>query len=147
MKKYIFITLLFICTSFLAQTNKDSKEKITALKVAFLTQELELSTKDAQKFWPIYNKFEKSIDSLRNQTRNNIRNKLKSVGAFDDITEEEAKSFVKNKINVDKKILIEKDQFFTEISKILSYKKILKLHLSEKDFARKLMKKYGRNHQ
>jgi len=31
------------------------KEKIMAEKVAFLTKELDLTTEEAQKFWPIYN--------------------------------------------------------------------------------------------
>jgi Skp family chaperone for outer membrane proteins len=146
MKKHLFITLLFvfICSSFFAQTDKKSKEKIKTLKVSFLTQELDLTAEVAQKFWPIYNKHQESLDILRNLGRTEIRKKLKNIGGFDALSEEESKSFVNSKIELDKKILVEKESFLKSISKVLSYKKILKLQLSEREFARKLMHKYGR---
>ncbi len=44
--------------------------------------------------------------------------------------------------NFDEKELAQKKEFLTKISKILSYKQILKLQLSEREFARELMRKY-----
>ena len=40
-------------------------EKIEALKIAFITQKLELSPDEAQKFWPVYNQYENEIHSLQ----------------------------------------------------------------------------------
>jgi hypothetical protein len=37
-----------------------------------------------------------------------------------------------------------KEAFISEASKFMSYKKIMKLYLSEREFARKLMRKYGK---
>lgn len=141
MKIYLltFIATFFLCANIVAQKNK---EKIKALKISFLTQELNLSSKEAQKFWPIYNEHEKNLENLRNEGGLEIRKKIKITGGVDAITEEEAKKFVTSKLNLDKKVLVEKENFLLKITTVLPYKKILKLQLSQRNFARRLMRKY-----
>ena len=55
------LALALLLTTFLSfgQHNKESREKIKALKVAYLTQELKLNAIEAQQFWPLYHKHEK----------------------------------------------------------------------------------------
>ena len=143
MKKNIIllILLLFISLNVAAQGRKN-KEKIKALKIAFLTQELNLTAEVAQQFWPVYNTHEENLDLLRNKGRAAIRKQLKNDGGFEGLSEEDAKIFVKNKLDLDNQILLEKMSFTKKIAKVLTYKQILKLQLSERDFARELMRKY-----
>tara|TARA_R110002049_G_scaffold67310_4_gene174938 strand:+ start:8622 stop:9074 length:453 start_codon:yes stop_codon:yes gene_type:complete len=145
MKKYIII-LTVILTAFqsFGQHSTESREKIKALKVAFLTQELKLSTEEAQKFWPIYNKHQEELNTLRNKGRSEIKKKIKEVGDLNNLDESEAKRFVLLKLDLDKKMVAEKEDFLSKVTSFLSYKKIIKLHLSERDFAKKLMHKYGK---
>lgn len=149
MKKNLLtlVLFLFVCANFSAQDHRKNKEKIKALKASFLTQELDLSAEVAEKFWPIYNEYEEKLDLIRRQGMTNIRKKLKNAGGLEALSEEESKSFVNSKLQLDKKALIEKEKFLSKISKVLSYKKILKLQLAERDFARKLMRKYGRKNK
>ncbi|PWG05120.1 hypothetical protein [Polaribacter aquimarinus] len=143
MKKYILIILVLVLSTVTINAQKrKNKEKIKALKVAFLTQELNLDTKTAQKFWPLYNEHENNLDVLRRKGMLDIKNKLKNAGGLEALTEEESKFFVQSKIKLDKKELVEKEKFLEKISKVLSYKQILKLQLSQREFARKLMRKY-----
>lgn len=144
MKKQ-FLVILLILISVIdsnAQEIRKSRERIKALKIAFFTQELDLNTDTAQKFWPIYNKHEENLDALRQKGMSEVRKKLKNAGGLDALSEKEAKSFVSSRIELDKKIFAEKERFTLEIAKFMSYKKILKLQLSEREFTRKLMRKY-----
>jgi Skp family chaperone for outer membrane proteins len=136
------LALAFLLTTFLSfgQHNKESREKITALKVAYLTQELKLNAIEAQQFWPLYHKHNEKIESYKEKGRSKFR-KLKSL---DNLEEAEAKNLVFLKVSLDKKIIIEKEVFISEVSSFLSYKKIMKLYISEREFARKLMRKYGK---
>jgi hypothetical protein len=145
MKKYIIILTLFlsVLNSF-GQAKKESSEKVKALKVAFLTQELQLTSMEAEKFWPLYNKHRERLDSLRNIGRAAIKNKIKEVGDLNNLEESEAKKFVLLRLNLERQISAEKEAFVPSISPFLPYKKILKLYVSEREFARKLMQKYGR---
>lgn len=145
MKKYIVILILFI-TSLNSygqrKHNKETREKIKSLKVAFLSQKLELSPDEAEKFWPSYNKHEAKKDLLKNKGREEYKKIFRQKDNSKIISETEAKNFVLFKLDSEKKILAENEEFVLELSKFLSYKKIIKLHTLEREFSRELMKKY-----
>ena len=42
-------------------------ERVQALKVAFITKALNLTSAEAEKFWPIYNEFQDKRDVVRKQ--------------------------------------------------------------------------------
>ena len=50
-----------------------------ALKIAFITQRLDLTSAEAEKFWPIYNEYEVEINNLRisNKTGDVLDNEQK----------------------------------------------------------------------
>ena len=69
MKRYLLIILFLLPANILlAQEKNEDREaqhkRIKALKVAFITQELELTDKLAQEFWPIYNEYERKKRKL-----------------------------------------------------------------------------------
>lgn len=76
MKKILFIlTLLFLNVAFLrAQDGEDQKrgEKVEALKVAFITQKLNLSSDEAQRFWPVYNRYEVEMKQALRQNNSDV---------------------------------------------------------------------------
>lgn len=69
MKKILLIIAVFIglAVTATAQDNqgKGDGSRIEALKIAYLTKKLNLSTEEAQKFWPIYNKYSEEIRAVR----------------------------------------------------------------------------------
>lgn len=145
MKKYSLILITVLSTFVtLGQHTKESREKITALKVAFLTQELELSAIEAQKFWPVYQQHQEQLNVLRGKGRSKIRDKIKEVGDLNKLEESEAKRLVLLKMNLEQEMLSQKESFLAEIVLIIPYKKIMKLYISEREFAKELMRKYGK---
>ncbi|MEJ7740957.1 MAG: hypothetical protein WKF97_26360 [Chitinophagaceae bacterium] len=66
----IIISLLswFAVAGFAQQENQ--KGRLEALKIAYLTKQLNLSIQEAQKFWPIYNKYNLELRDVRRQNRN-----------------------------------------------------------------------------
>lgn len=67
MKKYIFLFLFLSGTVFSANAQRNGggqNDKIQALKIAFFTQKLQLTSADAEKFWPVYNQYTNEIKSL-----------------------------------------------------------------------------------
>ncbi len=49
-------------------------DKIKALKIAFITEKLNLSEKEAQQFWPIYNSYHEDMSNLKRQAYNTRKN-------------------------------------------------------------------------
>lgn len=42
---------------------EQKKKEIEALRIAFISKELDLSPEDAQKFWPVFNQYNKEIQA------------------------------------------------------------------------------------
>ena len=57
MKKMLFLLLLSLPVLGIAQDNTQRDNKLQSLEIAYLTKELNLSPEEAQKFWPVYNKY------------------------------------------------------------------------------------------
>jgi hypothetical protein len=71
-----FIISIFLLTSIFsgvyAQEQPEKKdEKIQALEVAFISRKLNLTTEEAQKFWPVYNDYKKDMRQIALNNRNN----------------------------------------------------------------------------
>lgn len=67
MKKIVLILAIFFSgfTILHAQDDNDPRgEKIQALKIAFITQKLNLTADEAQKFWPVYNQYDQEVRGI-----------------------------------------------------------------------------------
>ncbi len=75
MKKIIAVLLFFSSIiSASAQdegvnNNQKAREKISAARAAYITQQLDLTPDEAEKFWPVYNEYTKKRKTLRQQFR------------------------------------------------------------------------------
>ncbi|MGY5848444.1 hypothetical protein ACW6QP_13625 [Salegentibacter sp. HM20] len=139
MKNILLIILMFAGFSFqaLAQDTDKQKqrEKIKALKVAFITQELNLSNKTAQQFWPIYNAYEEKKRELH-------RREHIDLGSIECINEREANEMLAEYVQVEREEYIIKKQLFEDLRKIISAQDIIKLHKLEDEFHKKLIREY-----
>ena len=137
----LYTTILFLCFGiFIGVAQKgQSKEKIKKLKIAYFTEHLDLSTKEAEQFWPIYNAYDDKNHELRVTGFLKIKKEVKDM---DQISESEAVQILarleklEDEMHENKKVLMKK------LKKILPAKKIIRLKKAERDFNRKLMKQF-----
>ena len=132
----LIITIISINIAF-AQHPK--REKIEALKTAHITNELKLTSSEAQNFWPIYNASKDRKHQLRKQSRE-IHQNLKQN--LDIISEKEAITILKKTIALQNKIHEEKNALINKLQHVLSAKKIIQLKKAEDEFNRVLLKKF-----
>ena len=94
MKKYLLLLLItFAGLSFAnAQQQGNRSEKVQALKIAFITQKLQLTSSQAQQFWPVYNQYQGEVRDLR---RNKSDDALKNEERLLDIRKKYKPSFEK----------------------------------------------------
>lgn len=69
MKLFIITFLVYIFSLSGFAQNQDRRDRIKSLKIAFITEKLNLTQTEAQQFWPIYNAFEDTYAKLRKETR------------------------------------------------------------------------------
>jgi len=119
MKKLFTTTMMifYVATFAVAQEDKGEEGKrdggrLAAYKIAYLTRKLNLSTEEAQKFWPIYNQYEAEIRKTRQEAR---KNKEKDI-------------------DTDEKLLNIRKRYDEEFSKAISKEKVNTFFRAEKEF-------------
>ena len=136
------LLILFILFTTLSYGQRGNKEKIKSLKVAFITDRLELTSKEAQQFWPVYNKFEEQREDLRQKERTAVRDKIRNAA---ELTEDEAVQLLTQFISFKERAEILDTSYLNELKKVLSSKKTLLLLSAEEEFKRHLIKQYRQN--
>ena len=118
-----------------------NKEKIKALKIAYITKDLNLSSSEAEKFWPVYNAFDEKQFDLRMVKMRKIRKELKSK-PLENFSDGEANILLNQIDNLEDESYQNKKKLIVELRKIISPVKILKLKQAEDDFNKSLLKQY-----
>jgi hypothetical protein len=74
MRKLLLIVFLFISTAYIcnAQDGNKDKEKIEAVRTAYITNQLNLTPEEAQKFWPIYNRYFSEVKKAQQESPDDI---------------------------------------------------------------------------
>tara|TARA_R110002050_G_scaffold109799_1_gene221376 strand:+ start:109181 stop:109654 length:474 start_codon:yes stop_codon:yes gene_type:complete len=148
MKKQIItiLAVLFYAVSGMAQPphemddpsmgGKQKREKIKAMKVEFITTKLDLSTDEAQKFWPVYNEFTDKLMAIEKGRR-----KMLKENADKELSDAEINKLIAYNFDTDQKILDLKREYNEKFKKVLSVQKVGLLYQSEHMFKRELLHK------
>ncbi|WP_189604986.1 hypothetical protein [Salinimicrobium marinum] len=140
MKKLFLLGFVLLSSlQMLAQDKESRREQIKALKTAYITEGLNLTPEEAQKFWPVYNKFDEQRRTLHKRERADIQ-------AIECITEERANEMVEEYVQIEKEDYLLKKKFFEELRTMFSAKRIIQLKKTEDAFNRKLLKEYRERH-
>jgi hypothetical protein len=111
------------------------KEMIETQKVSFITKYLDLTTTEAEKFWPVYNEFIAKKQELINKHKGNKINKK-----IDEMTDKEAETLVNQQIIEAQELLDLKKTYLMKYKEVLPMKKLAKLTEAENEFKKYLLK-------
>lgn len=137
--------LTFTLTGLSAQEKgkNDWQDRWKAEKIAYITDAVNLTSEEAEKFWPVYNKCE-------SEKKNSFKAVMDAYKALEDAINA-GKSENELKLLLDK--YIDSQEFGKEIErkyvaeyrKILSDKKIAKLYIAEESFRRQQIHRLHKN--
>lgn len=136
--------LLFVSTVSFSQGFRGKKEKVKALKVAYITDELNLTTEEAQRFWPIYNAFDDKQAELRHEKMKAILDRFEP-GSVEKLSEKEASSLLIQMELIEENLFALRKKFIKELLAVLPAKKIIRLKKAEDDFNRQLLRQMRDN--
>lgn len=139
MKKLLYICILLMSISAFAQ-KQGKKERIKALKVAFITEQLSLSEKESQEFWPIYNTFEEETNKIRFEEIRTIRKDIRDN--METMNNDEAKALINRLDTAENRMHELRMGLSKKLLNIIPAKKIIQLKMAEDDFRRKMLEEY-----
>lgn len=141
MKLLLPLLLLFSISMFGQKDKKEKHEQIKALKVSFLTTELNLTPEESEKFWPVYNAYDEKQFQIRHDKMRPIIRKIDEVG-LDKMTEKEAAGYLEKLQAADEELFNLRNKLVADLKPIIGSAKLLKLKKSEDDFNKMLLEKY-----
>lgn len=128
-KLYTLVFLLLVSLGLSAQEGK--QDKIDALRVAFITDELKLTSDEAQKFWPVYNEYQDKLKAVR-------KDFLKATPASFNSDKEAQEYLDAELLYKQREVGLYKD-YCERFKKVLPIKKVAQLRQAEEKFKKKLV--------
>lgn len=135
MKQLIPILFLLISFASFAQRNGEIQEKIKAQKIAFITDKLELTSEEAQQFWPIYNEFEAKVEKIKSEEIRPLKQEMRQG----DVSDKRAGEILEKLIKAEDEMHNAKQELVVDLKKVLPAKKIIMLQVAEDQFNQKLL--------
>jgi len=135
--------ILFLAT--LGMNAQDRKfEEIKAHKIAFITEKVNLTSTQAQKFWPIYNKHEQQVMALRKTQLEGLKT-LKDKN-MDGLSDKKAKEVLVKYAEIRGELTKKMEQLISLLEGVITPQQTIKLLMAEEGFKKKLLKRFrGRN--
>jgi RecA/RadA recombinase len=124
MKPIYFILFLLLSFSKMAAAQEDEggnmndQKKIQAMEVAYITKELNLSPEEAQKFWPVFNKYREDVKGV-------LRNKS-----------------ISDQLEKQQQVLDLRKKYRTEFTRILAQDRANKVFASEDQFRQMVRREF-----
>lgn len=148
--KQFFLLVLLGCSSLaLAQreTHRPAEEKIEAYRAQFLTEQLDLSPEEAQKFWPVYNEYRKELEEIRSKRpAGNLRGRP-GEEALDEMSDTEIQKMMESEMARQQQLLDLRKKYYQKFREVLPIRKVAQLYRAEIEFQRRLIRRLGeRNH-
>ncbi len=145
-KKFLFLilTTLFIIPAhvFAQQNNNEHQERwdrFHSEKISFLTDKLDLSPEEAQKFWPVYNEMDKERSEIERERRDLDKQVREATEKLSDAKIIKlTRDYASNAENEGALATKYNEKFL----KILPPQKVLKLYKAENEFRMYMFRKF-----
>ncbi|WP_224490985.1 hypothetical protein [Robertkochia flava] len=137
--KRIFILTALVFFSFQVNAQESRRERIKSLKVAYLTEKLELLPDEAAIFWPRYNQYDDTLFELKS-TLNTLQQTVVR-GDMNTMSKAEALSTLEEISGLKDEIARTESLFRKETPELLGARKALLLDIHEELFKKELLKR------
>lgn len=115
---------------------EEQMAKMKSMKIAFITENMELTTSEAEKFWPVYNEYEQKREAVTKELMERFK---KTEEAPEVMSDEEADEAIRMRFSQEQALLDLKVKYYGKYLEILPATRIEKLFEVENNFRRHLM--------
>lgn len=145
--RYILVLLTLLTPAMgWAQNGGQPGERLRAMRAAYLTERIGLTTAEAESFWPVYNAMQEEMDDVRDQKRQ-IFDSHRGDADLSESSESEILRDVNLMLELEQEELDIKKKYHQRYLEVLSARKVALLYHSEEMFKRELLRRAGRHRE
>lgn len=122
----------------MAQPTREERERIKTLQIAYITQKVKLTPAQAEKFWPVYNAYEREKLQLRKEYGE------KYLAEHPSSTRMDAREAVNANIEFKEQELALLKRYKDELLKTISEEQLAELYKAEAGFRQMLIQELGK---
>ncbi len=135
--KYIYsIILSLLLTISYGQDQTTIMEKVEAAKIALITERLNLTPEQAEKFWPVYREFSQKQVELRQEFR-----QLRTSHDPKTASDAENKRMLEKGMQIKQRQLDLEKNYSERMQKVISTRQVMSLKKAEDDFRQMLIQR------
>ncbi len=139
MKQLLLLSSILFFAHVLGAQPPKPGDRIRAAKIGFLTQKLQLTPQEAERFFPIYNQFQNEKQAAGKEKREKLRSA--NLNNFDNLSDKDATELADGFMDVRREELMIEERYHKEFKRVLPPKKVLKLYVAEREFNMEVLKK------
>jgi len=149
LKLVVIFILALTATTLHAQPRErmeEGRERIEAMKIAFLTRKMQLTPAEAREFWPIYNAYHEKMKPLIREREKSLEKMIEDLSGLSD---EEINEMINKRLNYVEQTVALRKQFIEDLKEVLPPAKIIIFMEAEQQFNRELQQRLNqrRNHR
>ena len=138
MKRGFFLLFILMVIPVVRITAQNPNlEKLNAFKIGFFTKRLNLTSQEAEKFWPVYNDYQKQKEVLQNEKRNLMRDFNQNESTLNDNQLAEIGDKLIACIVQESSLAV---TFHKKLKEVLPPAKVIRLYQAENQFKAQLLK-------
>jgi uncharacterized protein YutD len=119
------LVLIAVSTPLIAQTETDeieiTRSVIKTERKAIVAANMQLNEAESRAFWPVYNEY---VENLRKINDRKVRLITDYANAYENLTETQAKAFLRESVNIDKARLELIEDYIDKFEDVLASKKV-----------------------
>lgn len=109
------------------------RERLEAMKVAFITEKLALSPEQSQAFWPVYNEYQEKREALRSEAR-----PKRTLAQMND---SDIKAMLDKQLETEVKLLDLRRTYFDRLQEVITVRQVALLQQAERDFNKQVVER------
>ncbi|CAN5397852.1 hypothetical protein BH23BAC1_BH23BAC1_15120 [soil metagenome] len=134
-----FFILLFAWPQIVsAQEERGRRAQIESAKIALITQRMQLTPQEAEKFWPVYNEYQQEKENIRRQI---VRGRQSEV---EEVTEQQALDLIRQRQDLRRQELALDEKYYDQMIQVTSARQVMALSKAESEFRRILLQRLRR---
>jgi hypothetical protein len=145
MKRGLLILTIALALPMMALNAQNANlEKFSAYKIGFFTKKMNLTSEDAEKFWPVYNDYQKQKNQIMREKIKLIRDFNQNESTLDDGELTEMGDKLIKYISDESSLAV---AFHKKIRELLPPDKVIKYYQAENQYKIQLLKELQENKQ
>jgi Spy/CpxP family protein refolding chaperone len=137
MKKGIFVLLIMLIFSGVRLAAQNTNlDKLYAYKIGFFTKRLNLTSQEAEKFWPVYNEYQKQKNSIQQEKMKLIKDFNQNESTLSDNQISETGDKLVASIVQESNLAV---TFHKKLKEVLTPAKVIRFYQAENQFKAQLI--------